>query len=75
LKLTSVFILDAKAGAPSLPTPTAGLSLPPSLPPSQAAVLEKLARNLTVADLPYLEGIIQRKMYDPTYVPLVNQPH
>jgi hypothetical protein len=38
-------------------------------------VLEKLARNLTVADLPYLEGIIQRKMYDPTYVPLVNQPH
>ena len=46
--------------------------LPPSLALSlQAAVMEKLARNVGVADLPYLEGIIQRKMYDPTYVPLV----
>ncbi|GAB5035354.1 nad-dependent malic enzyme [Nannochloropsis oceanica] len=38
---------------------------------AKAAVMEKLARNVGVADLPYLEGIIQRKMYDPTYVPLV----
>lgn len=39
----------------------------------QAAIHEKLARNLTAADLPYLEGIIRKKMYNPVYVPLIPQ--
>lgn len=38
---------------------------------AQTAINEKLARNLTPADFPFLEGIIQRKMYDPVYVPLI----
>lgn len=38
---------------------------------AQTAINEKLARNLTPADLPFLEGIIQRRMYDPVYVPLI----
>lgn len=40
---------------------------------AQAAINEKLARNLTPADFPFLEGIIHRRMYDPTYVPLIPQ--
>jgi hypothetical protein len=38
---------------------------------AQTAINERLARNLSPADFPFLEGIIQRRMYDPLYVPLI----
>jgi hypothetical protein len=44
---------------------------PQAVAVAQTAITEKLARNFTPADIPFLEGIIQRKMYDPVYVPLV----
>lgn len=48
-----------------------GLLAPQAVATAQTAINEKIARNLSPADLPHLEAIIRRKMYEPRYVSLV----
>jgi hypothetical protein len=45
--------------------------MPQAVAAAQSAINDKISRHLTPSDFPYLESIIARKMYDPRYVPLV----
>ena len=61
----------------SNPTPNPDANRDPETPSRQAvaaahaSITEGTSRNFTKVDIPHLESIISRKMYDPIYVPLV----